>query len=171
MPNIAFIGLGTMGSPMAKRLINSGFKLSIFDISKNALSKFEKDNVKISSSPKEAATDADFLITMLPKSNDVKEAILGLNGAVQSLKENSLVIEMSTIYPSVTNNIFEKLKSKNIHFIDAPVGRTPRDAASGDLLIIAGGEKKDIDHARPVLKVLGNEIIHVGDVCLSLIHI
>ena len=165
MPNIAFIGLGTMGSPMAKCLINSGFKLSIFDISKNALSKFEKDNVKISSSPKEAAIDADFLITMLPKSNDVKEAILGLNGAVQSLKENSLVIEMSTIYPSVTNNIFEKLKSKNIHFIDAPVGRTPRDAASGDLLIIAGGEKKDIDHARPVLQVLGNEIIHVGDVC------
>ena len=72
---------------------------------------------------------------------------------------------MSTNYPSNTNKIFEKLKSKNIHFIDAPVGRTPRDAASGDLLIIAGGEKKDIDHARPVLKVLGNEIIHVGDVC------
>ena len=165
MPNIAFIGLGTMGGPMAKRLINSGFKLSIFDISKNALSKFEKDNVKISSSPKEAAIGADFLITMLPKSNDVKEAILGLNGAIQSLKENSLVIEMSTIYPSVTNNIFEELKSKNIHFIDAPVGRTPRDAASGDLLIIAGGEKKDIDNARPVLQVLGNEIIHVGDVC------
>ena len=140
MPNIAFIGLGTMGSPMAKRLINSGFRLSIFDISKNVLSKFEKDNVKISTSPKEAAIGADFLITMLPKSNDVKEALLGLNGAVQSLKENSLVIEMSTIYPSVTNNIFEKLKSKNIHFIDAPVGRTPRDAASGDLLIIAGGE-------------------------------
>jgi len=65
----------------------------------------------------------------------------------------------------IEENIFEKLKSKNIHFIDAPVGRTPRDAASGDLLIIAGGEKKDIDHARPVLQVLGNEIIHVGDVC------
>ena len=77
MQNIAFIGLGTMGSPMAKRLINSGFKLSIFDISKNVLSKFEKDNVTISTSPKKAAIDADYLITMLPKSDDVKEAILG----------------------------------------------------------------------------------------------
>ena len=90
-----------------------------------------------------------FLVTMLPKSNDVKEVILGQWSC--SIFEKFFGDWDDTIYPSVTNNIFEKLKSK-IFILLTLQWVKPRDAASGDLLIIAGGEKKNISHARPVLK-------------------
>ena len=165
MKKIAFIGLGTMGTPMAKRLLESGHKVKIFDISKEALSKFTEENVIISASPEDACSEVDFCITMLPRSEDVQEAILGSKGAKNTLKRKSLVIEMSTIYPEVTKNIHNELASKDINMIDAPVGRTPREAATGELLIIAGGNNENIKKAQPILKLMGNDIIHVGEIC------
>ena len=165
MKKIAFIGLGTMGTPMAKRLLKFGCKVNIFDISKEAQSKFTEENVIVSKSPEDACSEVDFCITMLPRSEDVYEAILGPNGAIKSLKRKSLVIEMSTIYPETTMDIYNKLGTKDIHMIDAPVGRTPREAISGELLIIAGGNKENIKKAQPILKLMGNEIIHVGEIC------
>jgi len=165
MKKIAFIGLGTMGTPMAKRLLESGHKVKIFDISKEALSKFTEGNVIVSASPEDACSEVDFCITMLPRSEDVQEAILGSKGAKNTLKRKSLVIEMSTIYPEVTKNIHNELASKDINMIDAPVGRTPREAATGELLIIAGGNNENIKKAQPILKLMGNDIIHVGEIC------
>ncbi len=165
MKKIAFIGLGTMGTPMAKRLLESGHKVKIFDISKEALSKFTEENVIISASPEDACSEVDFCITMLPRSEDVQEAILGSKGAKNTLKRKSLVIEMSTIYPEVTKNIHNELASKDINMIDAPVGRTPREAATGELLIIAGGNNENIKKAQPILELMGNDIIHVGEIC------
>ena len=165
MKKIAFIGLGTMGTPMAKRLLESGHKVKIFDISKEALSKFTEENVIISASPEDACSEVDFCITMLPRSEDVQEAILGSKGAKNTLKRKSLVIEMSTVYPEVTKNIHNELASKDINMIDAPVGRTPREAATGELLIIAGGNNENIKKAQPILKLMGNDIIHVGEIC------
>ena len=165
MKKIAFIGLGTMGTPMAKRLLESGHKVKIFDISKEALSKFTEENVIISASPEDACSEVDFCITMLPRSEDVQEAILGSKGAKNTLKRKSLVIEMSTIYPEVTKNIHNELASKDINMIDAPVGRTPREAATGELLIIAGGNNENIKKAQPILKLMGNDIVHVGEIC------
>ena len=162
MKKIAFIGLGTMGFPMAKRLIASGYQLSVYDVSKKALSKFSKQEVKLSNSSEDAAIDVDYCITMLPKSEDVHDAILGRKGAINSLKKNSMVIEMSTILPDVTHSIHQKLSKNNIHMIDAPVGRTPNEAVTGELLVIAGGEPEHIEIAKPILEIIGNEIIHVG---------
>ena len=73
-----------------------------------------------------------------------------------------MVIEMSTILPDVTHSIHQKLSDNNINMIDAPVGRTPNEAVSGELLVIAGGEAKHIEIAKPILEIIGNEIIHVG---------
>ena len=115
-------------------------------------------------SSKEAAQDVDFCITMLPASEHVKEVVLGNQGIIESLQESSMLIEMSTILPSVTMLIYEQLRSKNIKMIDAPVGRTPAEAIEGTLLVIAGGAKEDIEIARPVLDKMGNEIIHVGPI-------
>ena len=165
MKKIAFIGLGTMGAPMAKRLLKFGYIVKLYDVSKRALSKFTEENAVISSSPEDASFEVDCCITMLPRSEDVEEAILGPKGAINSLKKDSLVIEMSTIYPETTKSIYEQLFSKGINMIDAPVGRTPREAISGELLIITGGNNQDVKKAMPVLNIIGSEVVHVGDIC------
>ena len=87
MKKIAFIGLGTMGFPIAKRLISSGHQLSVYDVSKKAMSKFSTDEARLSNSAEDAAIDVDYCITMLPKSEDVHDAILGRKGAINSLKK------------------------------------------------------------------------------------
>ena len=165
MKKIAFIGLGTMGAPMAKRLLKFGYIVKLYDVSKRALSKFTEENAVISASPEDASFEVDCCITMLPRSEDVEEAILGPKGAINSLKKDSLVIEMSTIYPDTTKTIYEQLSSKGINMIDAPVGRTPREAISGELLIITGGNNQNVKKAMPVLNIIGSEVVHVGDIC------
>jgi len=165
MKKIAFIGLGTMGAPMAKRLLKFGYIVKLYDVSKRALSKFTEENAVISASPEDASFEVDCCITMLPRSEDVEEAILGPKGAINSLKKDSLVIEMSTIYPDTTKTIYEQLSSKGINMIDAPVGRTPREAISGELLIITGGNYQNVKKAMPVLNIIGSEVVHVGDIC------
>ena len=106
---VGFIGLGTMGLPMAKCLIKAGFKLKVFDISPIAMASINSNKAILVSSPKDAAKDVDFCITMLPESSHVKEVVLGNNGLIESLTENSMLIEMSTILPSVSISIYEKL--------------------------------------------------------------
>ena len=165
MKKIAFIGLGTMGAPMAKRLLKFGYIVKLYDVSKRALSKFTEENAVISASPEDASFEVDCCITMLPRSKDVEEAILGPKGAINSLKKDSLVIEMSTINPDTTKTIYEQLSSKGINMIDAPVGRTPREAISGELLIITGGNNQNVKKAMPVLNIIGSEVVHVGDIC------
>ena len=165
MKKIAFIGLGTMGAPMAKRLLKFGYIVKLYDVSKRALSKFTEENAVISASPEDASFEVDCCITMLPRSEDVEEAILGPKGAINSLKKDSLVIEMSTINPDTTKTIYEQLSSKGINMIDAPVGRTPREAISGELLIITGGNNQNVKKAMPVLNIIGSEVVHVGDIC------
>ena len=169
MKKIAFIGLGTMGAPMAKRLLKFGYIVKLYDVSKRALSKFTEENAVISASPEDASFEVDCCITMLPRSEDVEEAILGPKGAINSLKKDSLVIEMSTINPDTTKTIYEQLSSKGINMIDAPVGRTPREAISGELLIITGGNNQNVKKAMPVLNIIGSEVVHVGDICSGII--
>ena len=161
---IGFIGLGTMGLPMANCLIKKGYKLKVYDTSSVAMEKIDQDGVTLVNSPKEAAKDANFCITMLPESSNVRDAVLGKNGLVENMNKDSMLIEMSTILPSATMSIYEHLKSKKIKMIDAPVGRTPTDAVNGKLLVIAGGDKNDIQIAKPILKSMSDEIIHVGPI-------
>ena len=161
---IGFIGLGTMGLPMANCLVKRGYKLKVHDTSSIAMKKVDSGKVILVNSPKEAAKDSDFCITMLPESSNVKEAVLGENGLIENMNEGSMLIEMSTILPSTTMSIYEHLKSKHIKMIDAPVGRTPADAIKGKLLVIVGGEKRDIQIALPILESMSDEIIHVGPI-------
>ena len=161
---IGFIGLGTMGRPMANCLINAGYIVSIFDIDKNALKKFYGTNAIICKNPKETVVDANFCITILPEADHVNEVIFGKNGAVECMNKKCTFIEMSTINSSSSEEIAKKLEFKKINMIDAPVGRTPADALEGKLLIMAGGRKKIVEKSIPVLEKLADEIIHVGPI-------
>ncbi|MEK7437227.1 MAG: NAD(P)-dependent oxidoreductase [Pseudomonadota bacterium] len=163
MTQVAFIGLGVMGAPMARRLIASRFATSVYDVRADARAAFSGlDNCRVATSPADAAAGADYLFTMLPESSHVDEVLFGMQGAAQSLANNALVVEMSTGDPRRTMAMAESLEQMGKRMIDCPVGRTPADAKAGTLLILVGGSGDILEEARPMLACFGDEIVHVG---------
>lgn len=160
--NIAFIGLGTMGAPMARNLVRGGHALAVFDVAERAVAPFRSLACRVAASARDAAQGAQAVMTMLPDSAHVREALLGPQGACASLAPGALVIEMSTIAASASLEIARELERMGYRMIDAPVGRTPRDAAAGTLLVIAGGSAEDVAEARPLLECLADSIVHAG---------
>jgi 4-hydroxybutyrate dehydrogenase/sulfolactaldehyde 3-reductase len=159
MVKIAFIGLGTMGLPMAHNLIKGGYEVTGFDLQAEALQKHLSAGGKIAKSTAEAVQGANFVFTMLPVGKHVKAV---LEGCLEAISSSSLFIEMSTIHPFETDEIRSLLAEKGVSMIDAPVGRTSEHAYTGSLLIMAGGEKADLAKARSVLELLGDPIIDCG---------
>lgn len=163
MSRIGFLGLGSMGGPMAGRLVGAGHQVSVFDVVPAAREAFAGyPGCRIAASPAEAAEGAEFLVTMLPETAHVRSALFGEAGAAAALPEGALVIEMSTGDALACFEIADLLAARGLRMIDAPVGRTPADAAAGTLLILAGGAEADLAEARPLLESLGDEIVHAG---------
>jgi 4-hydroxybutyrate dehydrogenase / sulfolactaldehyde 3-reductase len=160
--NVAFIGLGTMGWPMARNLIKAGHEVAVCDVDRRKLDGFRGLKCRVASSPANASADVNAVITMLPDSGEVRDALLGEAGACKSLRSGRLVIDMSTIAASASMALGAELTRLGFRMIDAPVGRTPRDAAAGALLIMVGGEASDVAEARPLFECLGDTIVHVG---------
>jgi 4-hydroxybutyrate dehydrogenase/sulfolactaldehyde 3-reductase len=160
--NVAFVGVGVMGAPMARNLARAGHAVAVYDASARALDAFRGGDCRVAESASDAAHDADVAITMLPDSEHVRQALLGADGVCAALAQGRLVVEMSTIAASASIVLGEGLAHRGYRTIDAPVGRTPRDAAAGTLLIIAGGDAADIAEARPLFECLGDTIVHAG---------
>lgn len=162
MANIAFIGLGQMGSPMATNLLQKGHQLNVYDINPSAVSKLQALGATPAKSPADAVKNCEFIITMLPNGKLVENVIFGDNGIVESIESNALVIDMSTIHPLESDGIRARLQTKGIEFMDVPVGRTSDNAISGTLLILAGGTQEQIDRTSAILLCMGSEIINTG---------
>lgn len=162
MTRVGFIGTGVMGLPMARNVIKGGFEVNAFDINPDALQTLRQDGGSVASSAKDAAAGSDIVITMLPNGGHVMEAVFGESGAVQGMADGTLLIDMSTILPTVTDEIATRLSTSGHRLVDAPVGRTSRHAVEGKLLIMAGGEAVDVEAARPLLECMGDSIIHCG---------
>jgi 4-hydroxybutyrate dehydrogenase / sulfolactaldehyde 3-reductase len=159
---VGFIGVGVMGAPMARNLARGGHRVAVYDASARALGAFQSSDCRVADSAADAARDADVVITMLPDSEHVRQALLGEAGACASLAQGRLVLEMSTIAASASITLGQELVRRGYRMIDAPVGRTPSDAAAGTLLIIAGGDADDIAEARPLFECLADTIVHAG---------
>ncbi|ADO47508.1 sulfolactaldehyde 3-reductase [[Enterobacter] lignolyticus] len=162
MTNIAFLGLGQMGSPMASNLLLKGYRLCVFDINQDAVAELVEKGATPAQTPKDAASDADIVITMLPNGDIVRQVLLGEDGAVHTLSPDALVIDMSTIHPLQTDALIHDMQEKGIAMMDAPVGRTSDNAKDGTLLILAGGTPELVERARPVLMCMGSELIAAG---------
>jgi 2-hydroxy-3-oxopropionate reductase len=162
MAIIGFIGLGIMGRPMAKNLINAGYKLVVYD----KYAKFD-DLVSLgaegAASNKEVASKSDIIITMLPNSPHVKEAILGAGGVVEGIKAGTIVVDMSSIAPAASQEVCAALRVKNVSFLDAPVSGGEPKAIDGTLAIMVGGDKAAFDKVKPILEKMGSSVVLVGD--------
>ena len=164
MSTVAFIGLGIMGEPMARNLLKGGHIVRAFDVRTSAMEAIASKGAVPATSPANAAVDAEFIFTMLPSGKEVNQAVFGENGFAQSMTENSLFIDTSTILPADTDEISAKLAAKGLKMIDAPVGRLAQNAIEGTLLFMVGGLESDLENVRPLLNLLGDEIVHCGAV-------
>ena len=164
MTRVGFIGTGVMGLPMARNVIKGGFKVTAFDVNPDALQTLRQDGGAVARSAKDAASGADAVVTMLPNGEHVMDAVFGENGAIHGMADNALLIDMSTVLPTVTDQIAARLKASGRRLVDAPVGRTSQHAVEGKLLIMAGGEAADIDTVRPLLACMGDTIVLCGPV-------
>lgn len=158
---IGFIGLGTMGSPMARNLVTAGYRLHVYDLSRDAVAALEKHGAVAATSAADACRGADVVITMLPNGDNVESALFKDN-AVAAISDQALYIDMSTILPSVTDRIGRQLAAQGVAMVDAPVGRSSQHAVDGKLLIMAGGSKEDIAYAKPLFDVMGDTVVHCG---------
>ena len=162
MANIGFIGLGQMGSPMAKNLIKKGHQVVVYDINKQTVNELTSVGAIAADSPAKAAKNNEFIITMLPNGKLVEQVIFAENGIKETISSNALLIDMSTIHPLESDSIRNRLAAINIEFMDVPVGRTSTNAIDGTLLILAGGSQSQIDRASEILLCMGSEIINTG---------
>ena len=163
MKKIGFVGLGTMGGPMARNVLKKGFPVKGFDLNPDALEKLAGAGGTTAGSPKKAAEGVDVLITMLPDGPDVERAILGEDGAIHGLKPGAVLIDMSTIDPAYTRKIGKALAERGIAMVDSPVGKTADHAIAGTLTLIVGGDLKMVDEVRPVLDCMGTDYFYCGE--------
>ncbi len=165
---VAFIGLGRMGRPMAGHLAAAGFLLRVVDRSEEALRSFLAVHPGVGCrSPREAAAGSDVLITMLPTGQDVRQVLLGrtpedADAAVRDLAGSSLVIDMSSSPPLLTQETGRALALHGVAMLDAPVSGGVVRARNATLAIMVGGEPDTVDRARPVLAALGSTILSTG---------
>jgi len=159
---IGFIGIGTMGKPMALNLIKVGYPLIAYDINPKPLEELKQKGAAIGPSIKEVASQSNIIITMLPKSEDVEEVTLGEGGVLEGAKSNTVIVDMSTIDPSVSRRIAQVFSSKNIKMLDAPVSGGQKGAEAGTLSIMVGGDKAVFDECLNIFKTMGENIFYCG---------
>ena len=164
MTRIGFIGVGTMGLPMAKNLLNKGFAVTAFDANPEAVTAAAAAGMTAAASAAECVATADIVITMLPSSPNVESVYTGDGGVLAAARRGTLCVDMSTIDPAVSRRVAAAGKERGVRFIDAPVsGGVPR-ATDGTLAIMVGGETADVQEAMPALQAMGANVIHVGPV-------
>lgn len=162
MTSVGFVGLGTMGAPMASNVLKGGHALTVYDLNPAAVKKLVETGAKAAASPREVAERSDVVITMLPDAPDVETAVLGADGIGEGIRSGSLYIDMSTIDPGTTQRLGAWLAERGVEMIDSPVGKTVDHAIAGTSTLMIGGDAAVIERARPILSTMGTDLIHCG---------
>ena len=161
---IGFIGLGIMGKPMARNLIQAGYELTVYDIVGEAVEELAIAGAKAASSSQEVAAATDKVITMLPDSADSEMAILGPSGVLEGARPGAIIIDMSSIAPSMSQKIAAECSAKSVEFLDAPVSGGEPGAINAALAIMVGGKQEVFDQCGDLLNVMGSNVVLTGDV-------
>lgn len=161
---IGFIGLGVMGKPMAKNLIKAGYSLIVYDIFPGSVEELAKAGAKKAESPKDVAQRSELIITMLPDSPQVEEVTLGKDGVLEGAKSGSVIIDMSSIAPSVSQKVAAQAKAKGVEMLDAPVSGGETGAINAELAIMVGGKEEIFNKYYDILRVMGKSAVRIGKI-------
>lgn len=159
---IGFIGLGIMGKAMAANIARAGYPLTVYNRTSGHASHLQALSVKEASSPGAVATEAEVIILMLTGPEAIDEVLWGEAGVVASAEAGLTIINMSTVSPKYTRELQQELARCNITLIDAPVSGTKKPAEDGTLLILAGGDREDVEKYTPLFSAMGKKVIYCG---------
>lgn len=162
MTSIAFLGLGVMGGGMAARLFSAGFPVSVWNRSAERAQPLGDAGARVAASPREAATGADVIISMVADDAAARSVWMGDDGALAGAKEGSILIESSTVSPEWIAELATAAQAQHCVVLDAPVTGSRVQAASGELLFLVGGGSAAVDRVRPVLAPMSRDVLHVG---------
>jgi 4-hydroxybutyrate dehydrogenase/sulfolactaldehyde 3-reductase len=165
MSKVGFIGVGTMGCPMASNIVSKGNDLKFYDpyVQDENKLKLESLGAQYCNSIKELLDGREFVISMLPNGNIVKDVCMGEDGLLKQDKKDFIHIDMSTILPADSIAINRQFESNNIKMFDAPVARLVNNAIDGTLLILVGGDKNKFDEIKPLLETMGSDVVYCGN--------
>jgi 2-hydroxymethylglutarate dehydrogenase len=163
---IGFIGLGTMGAPMALNLLKAGFELIVYDIEPDSdrVQNVVKKGAKLYNSPCDVSLDTEFILLSLPKPAVSEEVTIGKEGIVETAVPGSVIIEFSTVSPATITKIDSIAKSRGIEVLDAPISGGRIGAEAGTLTIMVGGRRETFDRCRPIFESIGKRIYYVGEI-------
>lgn len=162
MKKIGFIGLGTMGAPMASNLLKQDFEVTVYNRTDEKCRPLAEQGASTSSTPSEASDGADVVMTMVSNDDSVREVFYGENGILSSLSEGMTVIDCSTISPDLVKEIAAAVSDKGASFLDAPVTGSKPAAIDGTLVFMVGGDAAVIEAQSDIFETLGKKVIHMG---------
>jgi 2-hydroxy-3-oxopropionate reductase len=161
---IGFVGLGIMGGPMARNVMNAGYKLVLFNRTRGKAEELAEDNpAEVADSISGLARQSDVVITMLPGPPEVEAVYAGEGGLLDSMHQGTLLVDMSTSSPVLARGLAREAAERGIGMLDAPVSGGDVAAEQGTLSIMAGGEEPDFARARPLFEAMGETLVHVGE--------
>lgn len=160
---LGFIGLGVMGRPMALNLMKHGHQMGVYARRPESAAPLIAAGARAYATPAELAANAEIMFTMVTRSSDVQQVVLGENGVIEKGRAGSVVVDMETISPTVARDVARSLAAKNIDMLDAPVSGGPMGAEQATLSIMVGGTEPAFNRVKPLFECLGKTIVHMGD--------
>lgn len=160
--SIGFVGLGIMGTGMARNLLKAGFEVTVWNRTAARMTPLIEAGAMAAGSPGEVAANSSITVVCVSDTPDVEAVVLGPGGIIEGVSPGGLVIDCSTISPQATKDIAAALAAQGCHMLDAPVSGGSEGAANGTLSIMVGGEAEQFERALPVLRAMGKTITHVG---------
>lgn len=161
---VAVIGLGVIGSAMARRLIAAGLDVAVFNRSTYRVKPFEAERCRIALSPADALARSSLAIVAVSDDAAVEDVVLGSDGLAEASGAGTLIVNCSTVHPSTDRSVAERLALRAVGYMDAPVTGGAEAAKSGTLTLLCGASRADFEHARPVLEHVGRRVLHMGPV-------
>ena len=161
---VGFIGIGNIGQPMAKQLLNNGFSVLINDLNKETATPLLKAGATWVENPMELVKQCEFICTCLPGPIQMEQLIIGPDGILNSMKENTVYIDHTTNSFNTVQKVSTLLSQKGVNMLDAPVSGGVEGAKTRDLTLLVGGEPKVVKHSMPILNAIGKTVLHVGDI-------
>lgn len=160
---VGFVGLGIMGSPMAKNLLKGNIELYVSDVNKTAIEELQKNGATAVAATSELGANCNVIILMLPNAAIVKSVLFAEGGLMTTLKPGTIIVDMSSLSPVDTKEIYEKLHAINVEYIDAPVSGGQPKAIDGTLAIMAGGNEEAVHKVMELLSHMAADVVYVGE--------
>jgi len=159
---VGFIGTGVMGAPMARNVLRAGFPVTVHNRTRSRAEPLLNEGASWAASPAELAAGCNIVVTCVSDTPDVRAVVLGPSGVIEGASRGATVIDMSTVSPTATREIAERLEAAGVDMLDAPVSGGQKGAIEGALSIMVGGKPEVLARCRPVLDAMGKTIVHCG---------